>query len=181
GPGEALAVETLRVVDVGRQQLVPDERARVLRRIGQRRERGDDGALRIRDDRHAADLGHVHRLGQDLSASTLGAEHRLVDVLDEDVPHPVRWRGPGRRTEASLELPVRLDHLVGDLAGLETFGIPTEQVHVELCRGGWVLRSMVVPDELAYCRLNASAHRPLLLWAKTPRRHDTARRESTAR
>src|SRR5262249_9510456 len=39
----------------------------------------------------------------------------------------------------------------------------------------------VVPDELAYCRLNASAHRPLLLWAKTPRRHDTARRESTAR
>src|SRR5207247_793619 len=130
--------------------------------------RGAAGALPSRADRHAADLGDVHSVGQDPSASTLLAEHRLVDVIDEDVPLPLRWRVPGRRTEASVKLPVRLDHLVVDLAGLERFVLPAEQVRVELRRRGWVRRSMVVPDELAYRRLHTSAHRPPPSLGKDP-------------
>src|SRR5439155_26392377 len=85
-------------------------------------------------------------------------------VLDVDVGEP-----GGRRAarllagkEASVASPIHVDHRVVDLAGLEDFGLPAEQLPVELLRLLDVRRHELVPSDAADEGLD-SAHPNLLV------------------
>src|SRR5204862_2730365 len=118
-PAEDLAVEALRVVDVGRSELVPHEDPLGAGLFALRLVRADVGPLRVGDDRDASDLAHLEWAGREVAACALRLLDRRVDVLDADVTEPVRWRRSLHgRAEAAVVLSAGRDHRVVNLAGL---------------------------------------------------------------
>src|SRR5262249_10651160 len=141
--------------DIRRAELRPDEHTSRRRPVALGAIDADVGALRIADDRHPADLGHVERAGCERATCPLRVLDGRVDVRDLDVVEPVRRR----RTLHRLAVPA-VCRTAGRDHGVvvpERLRSPAEKLRVELLRLLRVGRNLLVPNERAD-RLSDGTH-----------------------
>ena len=162
-PAEDLAVEARGAVDVGRAELVPHEDALGERALRGRLERAHEAALRVADDRHPADLGHVERARRERSARRPSPLDRLVDVATWTCPSQC---GGGAPSFAVPKPPwfgaARVDHRVLHLAGLQELGPPAKELRVEVLR-------LSGSDETWWCQTNRPIAVAVVLISLLPR------------
>ena len=140
-PAEQLRVEPPRLLGIGRGQLAPAHRPRLVHHarspVPAALPRADDRARGILDDRHPSGVHHLEGLGQDRAPEPPGAGGRLVGAGHRDVDVPVRQHAPRRFllllfVDRAHVQAVELQHRVDDAGpGGPVVGRPAEHRRVE--------------------------------------------------
>ena len=164
-PAEELLVKIEAGRVVGGRQFVPGELADLWIPVGWwrigRGERREHGALRIRKDGEASDLGDVLRLNEHLRAQRLRQLDGLVGVRTRDIRQPVRRRARIRlRHDAADRRGPDRPHRVRHLA-FPRLRSPAAYLGVEGLRLGGVRGHQVVPHEPSTCTHLGHAYPPL--------------------
>ncbi len=90
---------------------------------------------RVREDRHAARLHHIHRASEDGAAVGGHLGHGGVGAVDVDVGHPDRWHvGVHLRAEPRHGLPAQVADRITTGLRRSLRAVPAEERPVELLR-----------------------------------------------